>query len=233
MRPATCVPGQTGPRKDPIYPYGRTLCRNHRIVAIVGRPNVGKSALFNRLAGHRIAIVHDMPGVTRDRLSAPLKDASFPIHVMDTGGIGATIEDDFAGVVRAEAEIAIAASDTILFVVDALHGMHPVDQIVAEVLRKQGKPVILGVNKADDVKHEHNISDSLKPGLPHGVRVQFHPMAGALTGSSRPSNPRSALRLNRRTRIRRNTIRIRTPRPSGSPSSGGRMSGNPRCSMPS
>ena len=139
--------------------------RNQRIVAIVGRPNVGKSALFNRLAGHRIAIVHDMPGVTRDRLSAPMKDVSFPITVIDTGGIGATIDDDFAGRVRAEAEIAIAASDVILFIVDALHGIHPVDQSVAQLLRKQGKPVILGVNKADDPKHENTAADFARMGF--------------------------------------------------------------------
>lgn len=139
--------------------------RNQRIVAIVGRPNVGKSALFNRLAGHRIAIVHDMPGVTRDRLMAPLKGAAFPVNVMDTGGIGAKLDDDFAGMVRAEAEIAIAAADVILFVVDALHGIHPVDQSVAQILRKQGKPVILGVNKADDPKHDNNASDFMRLGF--------------------------------------------------------------------
>jgi GTPase len=139
--------------------------RNHRIVAIVGRPNVGKSALFNRLAGHRIAIVHDMPGVTRDRLTAPMKAAKFPVSVMDTGGIGANIGDDFAGMVRAEADIAIAAADVILFVVDALHGIHPVDESVARVLRQQGKPVILGVNKADDPKHENNVADFLRLGF--------------------------------------------------------------------
>ncbi len=130
-----------------------------RIVAIVGRPNVGKSALFNRLAGRRIAIVHDMPGVTRDRLMAPVKDASFPLQVMDTGGIGATLNDDFGDMVRIEAEIAIAAADAILFVVDALSGMHPIDESVAQMLRRQGKPVILGLNKADDPKHDLNIAD--------------------------------------------------------------------------
>ena len=139
--------------------------RNHRLVAIVGRPNVGKSALFNRLAGHRIAIVHDMPGVTRDRLTAPMKDTAFPVSIIDTGGIGAKLEDDFAGMVRAEAEIAITAADAILFVVDALHGIHPVDQIVAQLLRKQGKPVILGVNKADDPKHDNNTSDFMRLGF--------------------------------------------------------------------
>src|SRR5688572_14434028 len=139
--------------------------RNHRIIAIVGRPNVGKSALFNRLVGHRIAIVHDMPGVTRDRLMAPMKDVAFPVSIIDTGGIGANIADDFADMVRAEAEIAIAAADVILFVVDALHGIHPVDQSVAQFLRKQGKPVILGVNKADDPKHENNVSDFMRLGF--------------------------------------------------------------------
>lgn len=139
--------------------------RNHRIVAIVGRPNVGKSALFNRLAGHRLAIVHDMPGVTRDRLMAPVKDASFPISVMDTGGIGAKLEDDFAAMVRVEAEIAIASADAILFVVDALHGIHPIDQSIAQMLRKQGKPVILGMNKADDPKHDNITADFSRMGF--------------------------------------------------------------------
>lgn len=133
--------------------------KSQRLVAIVGRPNVGKSALFNRLAGRRIAIVHDQPGVTRDRLTAPVKDAGFPLEVMDTGGIGATLEDDFGAIVRAEAEIAIAAADVILFVVDALAGMHPIDQSVAELLRRQGKPVVLGLNKADAPVHDHLAAD--------------------------------------------------------------------------
>lgn len=136
-----------------------------RIVAIVGRPNVGKSALFNRLAGRRIAIVHDMPGVTRDRLMAPVKDARFALQVMDTGGIGATLNDDFGDMVRVEAEIAIAAADAILFVVDALSGMHPIDQSVAELLRRQNKPVILGLNKADDPKHDLITADFGKLGF--------------------------------------------------------------------
>jgi GTPase len=141
------------------------LTKNHRIVAIVGRPNVGKSALFNRLAGRRIAIVHDQPGVTRDRLAAPMKDAAYPIHIIDTGGIGATLSDDFGEAVRAEADIAITAADVILFVVDALSGIHPVDLIVAQVLRKQGKPVILGINKADDPKHDNMHGDFARMGF--------------------------------------------------------------------
>lgn len=140
-----------------------------RIVAIVGRPNVGKSALFNRLAGHRIAIVHDMPGVTRDRLSASVKDASFPIQVIDTGGIGATLGDGFADQVKAEAIIAVESADLILFIVDALEGRHPVDDAVAAILRKQGKPVVLGLNKADDARHENMIGEFSRMGFKHTV----------------------------------------------------------------
>ena len=78
-------------------------------VAIVGRPNVGKSALFNRLVGRKIAIVHDQPGITRDRLAAPSKATKFPCDIVDTGGIGATLEDGFAEQVTFEAEITKAS----------------------------------------------------------------------------------------------------------------------------
>jgi GTP-binding protein len=137
----------------------------HRVVAIVGRPNVGKSALFNRLAGRRIAIVHDQPGVTRDRLAAPMKDTKFPIHVIDTGGIGASLEDGFANQVKAEAAIAIESADLILFVVDVLAGRHVIDEAVAQMLRKQQKPVILGMNKSDDPKHDHIYADFARLGF--------------------------------------------------------------------
>lgn len=87
-------------------------------IAIVGRPNVGKSAIFNRMAGRRIAIVHDEPGVTRDRLSAPCKITDRACKIMDTGGIGARLSDGFAEQVEAEADIAIKTADLILFVLD-------------------------------------------------------------------------------------------------------------------
>lgn len=106
-----------------------------------------------------------MPGVTRDRLVAPIRGTEFPILVMDTGGIGATLDDDFGGQVTAEAEIAIAAADVILFVVDALDGIRPVDEIVAQLLRRQGKPVVLGINKADDPKHDLVAADFAKLGF--------------------------------------------------------------------
>src|SRR6185503_5917173 len=91
-------------------------------VAIVGRPNVGKSALFNRLAGRNIAIVHDQRGVTRDRLTATCRRGSVPFEIMDTGGIGETIADEFHAQVQAEARLAIEVADVILFVTDAVAG---------------------------------------------------------------------------------------------------------------
>ncbi len=121
-------------------------------VAIVGRPNVGKSAIFNRLAGRRIAIVHDEPGVTRDRIAVEVKKARVPYELTDTGGIGAVLDDGFADQVRAEAEIAIAASDLILFAVDAREGLHPVDGEIARLLRLSAAQVFLLVNKVDTAK---------------------------------------------------------------------------------
>lgn len=95
------------------------MCMQHvPTIAIVGRPNVGKSAIFNRMAGRRIAIVHDEPGVTRDRLSAPCKITDRACKIMDTGGIGARLGDGFAEQVEAEADIAIKTADLILFVLD-------------------------------------------------------------------------------------------------------------------
>src|SRR3954467_6444210 len=102
-------------------------------VAIVGRPNVGKSALFNRLAGRKIAIVHDMPGVTRDRITAVCKLGNEPFEIIDTGGIGANVDASFTGQVRAEVEIALAAADVLIFVVDGQDGLTPLDPKLAKL----------------------------------------------------------------------------------------------------
>ena len=122
-------------------------------VAIVGRPNVGKSALFNRLAKRKIAIVHDQPGVTRDRISAPCLATAVPCTLIDTGGIGATLDDGFGAQVTLEADIAMQTANLILFVVDAQDGMTPVDHDLGAKLRKAQLPVMLVVNKVDDDKH--------------------------------------------------------------------------------
>src|SRR6187200_2713622 len=128
-------------------------------VAIVGRPNVGKSALFNRLAGRNIAIVHDQPGITRDRLAAPCLRGKRPFTIWDTGGIGGAGERELKKQVHEAAEAAIGESDLILFVVDAQQGLNPIDQELAKILRKSKTPVVLVINKIDHPKHEPLESD--------------------------------------------------------------------------
>lgn len=122
------------------------------IVALVGRPNVGKSALFNRLVGERLAIVQDRPGTTRDRLYAEAEWTGREFTVVDTGGLLAAPTDDIAVQVQAQAELAIREADVVVFVTDVLEGMAPGDWDVADVLRRSRKPVILAVNKADNAE---------------------------------------------------------------------------------
>jgi GTPase len=135
------------------------------VLAIVGRPNVGKSAVFNRLAGRRVSIVHDQPGVTRDRVAASAGTLRAPLTLLDTGGIGETLDDGFSGQVDVEADIAMEEADLILFVVDAKTGVTPVDEALADRLRRKKAPVILGVNKVDGREHESIVSDFLGLGI--------------------------------------------------------------------
>ena len=124
-------------------------------VAIVGRPNVGKSALFNRLVGRKIAIVHDQPGITRDRISAICNRGARPFTVWDTGGMAVPQSRDELNVqVHRAAEEALRESDLLLLVVDAKEGLSPVDEELARALRKSQKPVLLVINKIDNEKHE-------------------------------------------------------------------------------
>ncbi|MEO7168010.1 MAG: ribosome biogenesis GTPase Der [Chthoniobacterales bacterium] len=136
-----------------------------RQVAIVGRPNVGKSALFNRLAGRNIAIVHDQPGITRDRISAPSKSGDF--LVWDTGGIGGKGETELLQEVREAADAAMREADVIVFVVDAQQGLTPVDQELSRLLRRSQRPVILAVNKIDHPKHENLDVEFQQLGFPN------------------------------------------------------------------
>jgi GTP-binding protein len=119
------------------------------IVAIVGRPNVGKSTVFNRIAGDRLAIVEDRPGVTRDRLYANGEWLSRQFSIIDTGGIEIG-DDELLRSVRAQAEMAIDEADVIVFMVDGKAGITPADAEVAELLFRAGKPVVLAVNKVDN-----------------------------------------------------------------------------------
>ncbi|HEX5176143.1 MAG TPA: ribosome biogenesis GTPase Der [Chthoniobacteraceae bacterium] len=125
-----------------------------RQVAIVGRPNVGKSALFNRLAGRNIAIVHDQPGITRDRISALSRRGAEPFTIWDTGGIGGHGETELLREVRSAADAAMREADVIIFVVDAQQGLTPIDHELARLLRRSKRPVVLVVNKIDHPKHE-------------------------------------------------------------------------------
>jgi GTP-binding protein len=124
-------------------------------VAIVGRPNVGKSALFNRLVGRKIAIVHDQPGITRDRISAICNRGARSFTLWDTGGLAVPqSRDELSGQVRRAAEEALHDSDLLLFVVDAKEGLSPIDEELARMLRKARKPAVLVINKIDIEKHE-------------------------------------------------------------------------------
>src|SRR6266480_2583184 len=140
-------------------------------VAIVGRPNVGKSALFNRLAGRKIAIVHDQPGITRDRISAMCTRGAQPFMLWDTGGVLGGRESELTAQVRRGVEEAIRQSDLVLFVVDGKHGLSPIDGQFARMLRKSNKPVVLTINKIDNEKREPFATEFDLLGFEHSVSI--------------------------------------------------------------
>ncbi len=139
------------------------------IIAIVGRPNVGKSALFNRIVGRRIAIVHDQPGVTRDRVSAEAEWLGRPYTLVDTGGIGLLRKEKSADVIVKAAveqvDLAIEAAHVIILVVNVQEGIMPLDREVALRLRKSGKTVLVAVNKVDTAKAEPQATEFVQLGF--------------------------------------------------------------------
>src|SRR4051794_15813330 len=140
------------------------------VVAVVGRPNVGKSTLVNRIIGRREAVVQDLPGVTRDRVSYDGEWNGRDFVIVDTGG-WAPDAKGMAAQIAEQAELAIAAADVVLFVVDATVGTQDVDEAVVEVLRRSRKPVVLAANKVDDLRQEADAAAMWNLGLgePHPV----------------------------------------------------------------
>ncbi len=144
------------------------------IVVIAGRPNVGKSTLFNRLAGRRIALVADTPGVTRDRKEAEAQLRGRMVRLIDTAGLEEAAPDTLAGRMRAGSASAVSMADLVLFVLDARAGVTPADEHFAQWLRRQGKPVLLVANKAEGRTATSSILDAYGLGLgdPVGVSAE-------------------------------------------------------------
>jgi GTPase len=144
------------------------------IVVIAGRPNVGKSTLFNRLAGRRIALVSDTPGVTRDRREAEAQLRGRMVNLIDTAGLEEAAPETLAGRMRAGSASAVAQADLVLFVLDARAGVTPADEHFAQWLRRQGKPVLLVANKAEGRTATSSILDAYSLGLgdPVGVSAE-------------------------------------------------------------
>ncbi|MCL5962087.1 MAG: ribosome biogenesis GTPase Der [Chloroflexi bacterium] len=141
------------------------------LVAIVGRPNVGKSTLFNRLVGQRAAIVEDIPGTTRDRLYGDVEWSGKQFAVVDTGGLDLSSSENVTELVRNQAELAIDEADVILLVVDARDGVIPTDEEIADVLRRTKKPVLVVANKADSPERRLMASVFYQLGLGEVVAV--------------------------------------------------------------
>lgn len=141
------------------------------VVAIVGRPNVGKSTVFNRIIGDRLAIVEDKPGITRDRIYGIAEWNGMSFSIIDTGGIELDGEDSILKSIRVQAELAIEEADVIVFMCDAKAGLTQADDEVARILYKSGKPIVLAINKVDNLSREDHIYEfyNLGCGDPIGV----------------------------------------------------------------
>ncbi|MBE7082419.1 MAG: ribosome biogenesis GTPase Der [Clostridiales bacterium] len=143
------------------------------LVAVVGRPNVGKSTFFNKICGKRISIVDDTPGVTRDRIYADAEWCGYNFRMVDTGGLDSKSGDVFQGEIKEQADIAIDLADVIVFIVDGKTGLTQNDSEVGEYLRKSGKPVVLVVNKLDNFEVENSYEFySLGLGEPYPISCE-------------------------------------------------------------
>ncbi|MBB3127640.1 GTP-binding protein [Paenibacillus rhizosphaerae] len=141
------------------------------VVAIVGRPNVGKSTIFNRLVGDRLAIVEDKPGVTRDRIYSVSEWNGKPFSVIDTGGIEIDGDDEILKSIRMQAELAIEEADVIVFMCDAKSGVTQSDEEVAQMLFRSGKPIVLAVNKVDNLQRNDDIYEFYSLGFGDPIAI--------------------------------------------------------------
>lgn len=139
-------------------------------VAIVGRPNVGKSTIFNKLIGKKVSIIEDTPGVTRDRIYGTVYHNNYKFHLIDTGGIDVS-DEDFNNEIIIQANIAIEEAEIIIFVIDGLEELNQNDYIIRDILMKSGKKVIVAVNKLDNTKREENIYNYYELGFETMLKV--------------------------------------------------------------
>jgi len=150
------------------------------VVALVGRPNVGKSTLFNRYSGYRRALVADQPGLTRDRIAERIEIEGREIWLVDTAGLDSVRGRGLASEVQAQARSAVEAADLILFIVDGQLGLLPEDESIAKTLRRSGKPLGLLVNKIDQpTQHQHRVHEFRRLGIQHTFAVSAEHGGGA------------------------------------------------------
>jgi GTP-binding protein len=140
-------------------------------VAIVGRPNVGKSTLFNRMTGKRLALVDDTPGLTRDRKESEAQIGDYMVRLIDTAGLEQTDSKSLEARMRAQTETAMRDADLILFVIDSRVGITPPDEVFADLVRRSGKPVIVIANKCEGRKGEEGLFETFSLGLGEPVAL--------------------------------------------------------------
>ena len=141
------------------------------IVSIIGRPNVGKSTLFNKIVGKKVSITEDTPGVTRDRIYQPASWLNYKFLLVDTGGLDLKDEDIFMSSIKAQIDIALETSDVVIFLVDGAEGLNPTDVEISHFLRKTKTKVVLAVNKYDSKITKGNIFDFYELGLGEPVGI--------------------------------------------------------------
>ncbi len=159
---------------------------NLPVVALVGRPNVGKSTLFNKMVGSKISIIEDTPGVTRDRIYSEVHFNNYRFSLIDTGGIDVS-EAVFNDEIKVQATVAIDEADVVVFVVDGKEGITANDRFIRDILRKSGKRVIVAINKVDNKKSEENIYDFYELGFEEYISISaehnigMYELLGAIT----------------------------------------------------